>query len=308
MIVYHELKSIEKDLGFNIKTLYSLSNNIDFHYHHIFLDKSDGTKRKLSIPDYILKKVQKSILDNILSYYPISNHACAYTKNSSVQRNARPHIGKKKILKLDIEGFFDHITYSRVKEIVFFKEKYSEKIRILLTMLCYYHDGLPQGAPSSPAITNIIMYKFDEIIGEYCLNHNISFTRYCDDMTFSGDFNEKEVIILVKNELKKMGLFLKNRKTCVVPNTKRQIITGIIVNEKLNLAKEYKNKIRFEMYYIIKYGLDSHLKRIGEFDNKKKYVLSLNGRIAYVLQTTPNDRQYLNYKKIIKKYLTDMKN
>lgn len=308
MIVYHELKSIEKDLGFNIKTLYSLSNNIDSHYHHIFLDKSDGTKRKLSIPDYILKKVQKSILDNILSYYSISNYACAYTKKSSVQRNARPHIGKKKILKLDIEGFFDHITYSRVKEIVFFKEKYSEKIRILLTMLCYYHDGLPQGAPSSPAITNIIMYKFDEIIGEYCLKHNISFTRYCDDMTFSGDFNEKEVIILVKNELKKMGLFLKNRKTCVVPNTKRQIITGIIVNEKLNLAKEYKNKIRFEMYYIIKYGLDSHLKRIGEFDNKKKYVLSLNGRIAYVLQTTPNDRQYLNYKKIIKKYLTNMKN
>lgn len=308
MIVYRELKSIEKDLGFSIKTLYALSNNIDAHYHHFFIDKSDGTKRKLSVPDYILKKVQKSILDNILSYYPVSNYACAYTAHSSVQKNARPHIGKKKILKLDIEGFFDHITYSRVKEIVFFKEKYSEQIRILLTMLCYYHDGLPQGAPSSPAITNIIMYEFDNVIGEYCLKHNISFTRYCDDMTFSGDFDEKEVIELVKIELKKLGLFLKNRKTCVVSNTKRQVITGIVVNKKLNLAKEYKNKIRLEMYYITKYGLDEHLKRIGEFDNKKKYVLSLNGRIAHVLQTTPYDKKYLNYKKIIKNYLTDIKN
>ena len=295
MIVYRELKSIEIDLGFSAKTLYGLSNNIEKHYHNAFIPKSDGTKRKLSVPDKILKLVQKSIADNILAYYPVSKYAKAYAFGSNVQKNAIPHVGKKKILKLDIEGFFDNIIYTRVKDIVFYKEKFSEPIRVLLSMLCYHRDSLPQGAPTSPAITNIIMYDFDEIVGSFCNEKGISYTRYCDDMTFSGDFDEKEVIALVKQELKKLGLFLKNRKTAVIPNTKRQTVAGIVVNEKINLTKEYKKKIRQEMYYINKFGLDQHLKRTGETD-KQKYLLSLKGRIAFVLQTTPNDEEFLGYK------------
>lgn len=300
MIVYRELKSIEKDLGFSAKTLYGLSNNIDKHYHNTFIPKRDGTKRKLSVPDLILKKVQRSIVDNILACYPTSRFAMAYKFGSNVQKNAKRHVGKRKILKLDVEGFFDNIIYSRVKDVVFYKEKFSEPIRILLSMLCYYRDSLPQGAPTSPAITNIIMYEFDEKIGNYCEQKGISFTRYCDDMTFSGDFNEKEIIELVKSELKKLGLFLKNRKTAVISNTKRQTVTGVVVNEKINLTKEYKKRIRKEMYYINKFGIDEHLKKIGEND-KQKYLHSLKGRIAFVLQTIKNDEEFLRYKYIIAK-------
>ena len=300
MIVYRELKSIETDLGFSAKTLYALSNNIDKHYHNAFIPKSDGTKRKLSVPDFILKQVQRSIADNILAYYPVSKYAKAYAFGTNVQKNAMPHVGKKKILKLDIEGFFDNIIYSKVKDVVFYEEKFAEPIRILLSMLCYHRDALPQGAPTSPAITNIIMYDFDEKIGAYCKQKGIAFTRYCDDMTFSGEFDEKEVIELVKGELRKMGLFLKNRKTAVIPNTKRQTVTGIVVNEKINLTKEYKKKIRQEMYYITKFGLDEHLRRVGETD-KKKYLLSLKGRISFVLQTIPQDKEFLEYKDLIAK-------
>ena len=300
MIVYRELKSIEKDLGFSAKTLYGLSNNIDKHYHKAFIPKSDGTKRKLSVPDLILKRVQRSIAENILAYYPISRFATAYKYGANVQKNAIYHVGKRKILKLDIQGFFDNIMYSRVKDVVFYKEKFSEPIRILLSMLCYYRDALPQGAPTSPAITNIIMYDFDEKIGNYCEQRGISFTRYCDDMTFSGDFNEKEIIDLVKSELKKLGLFLKNRKTAVITNSKRQTVTGIVVNERINLTKEYKKKIRQEMYYINKFGVDAHLKKVGEKD-KQKYLLSLKGRIAFVLQTVKNDEEFLKYKYLISK-------
>ena len=300
MIVYKELKSIETDLGFSAKTLYALSNNIDKHYHNAFIPKSDGTKRKLSVPDFILKQVQRSIADNILAHYPVSKYAKAYAFGTNVQKNAMPHIGKKKILKLDIEGFFDNIIYSKVKDVVFYEEKFAEPIRILLSMLCYHRDALPQGAPTSPAITNIIMYDFDEKIGAYCEQKGIAYTRSCDDMTFSGDFDEKEVIELVKGELRKMGLFLKNRKTAVIPNTKRQTVTGIVVNEKINLAKEYKKKIRQEMYYITKFGLDEHLRRGGEAD-KKKYLLSLKGRISFVLQTIPQDKEFLEYKSLVAK-------
>ena len=299
MKTYDVLDSLEQDLGFSAKTLYGLSNNLDKHYRNTFIPKHDGSKRKLSIPDLILKRVQRSIADNILADYPISRYAMAYTKGSSVQKNASLHVGKQKILKLDIDGFFDHITYSRVKDCVFCKENYSEPIRILLTMLCYYKESLPQGAPTSPAITNIIMYDFDEKIGKYCGENNISYSRYCDDITFSGDFNEKAVIFVVKDELRKLGLFLKSRKTAVIPNTKRQTVTGIVVNEKIGLTKEYKNKIRQEIYYIKKYGIDGHLSKIGE-PNKQHYLNSLKGRVAFVLQTVPDDEEFLGYKEFLK--------
>lgn len=298
MIVYKELSSIEKDLGFSAKTLYGLSNSLEKHYHTVYLPKSDGSKRKLSVPDLILKLVQKSIADNILIQYPISKYAKAYKQGSSIQKNARPHVGKKKILKLDIEGFFDHILYSRVKDTVFYEEKYSESIRILLTMLCYYNDSLPQGAPTSPAITNIIMYDFDETVGTFCNEKNIAYTRYCDDMTFSGCFDERGIISFVKGELRKLGLFLKNRKTAVISASKRQVVTGIVVNEKMNVTKDYKKTIRQEIYYIKKFGLDEHLKRLGISD-KQQYVLSLNGRIAFVLQTIPNNCEFIEYKNFL---------
>ena len=298
MIVYKELASVERDLGFSAKTLYGLSNNLEKHYHNVLIPKRDGSKRKLSVPDLILKRVQKSIADNILAQYPVSKYAKAYKVGSNVQRNAQPHIGKKKILKLDIEGFFDHILYSQVKNIVFCEEKFAEPIRVLLTMLCYYKESLPQGAPTSPAITNIIMYDFDETVGAFCGEKKIAYTRYCDDMTFSGDFDEGEVIAFVKGELCKLGLFLKNRKTAVIPASKRQTVTGIVVNEKLNITKDYKKKIRQEMHYIQKFGLDEHIKRCKIAD-KQQYVLSLGGRIAFVLQTTPNDSEFLEYKKIL---------
>ena len=298
MIVYRELSSIEKDLGFSAKTLYGLSNSLEKHYHTVYLPKSDGSKRKLSVPDLILKPVQKSIADNILIQYPISKYAKAYKPGSSIQKNARPHVGKKKILKLDIEGFFDHILYSRVKDTVFYEEKYSESIRILLTMLCYYNDSLPQGAPTSPAITNIIMYDFDETVGAFCNEKNIAYTRYCDDMTFSGCFDEREIISFVKGELRKLGLFLKNRKTAVISASKRQVVTGIVVNEKMNVTKDYKKTIRQEIYYIKKFGLDEHLKRLGISD-KQQYVLSLKGQIAFVLQTIPNNCEFIEYKNFL---------
>ena len=298
MIVYKELASIERDLGFSAKTLYGLSNHLEKHYHNVLIPKRDGSKRKLSVPDLILKRVQKSIADNILVQYPVSNYAKAYKIGGSVQHNAQPHVGKRKILKLDIEGFFDHILYSQVKNIVFCEEKFAEPIRVLLTMLCYYKESLPQGAPTSPAITNIIMYDFDETVGAFCNDRGISYTRYCDDMTFSGDFDEREVIAFVKGELCKLGLFLKNRKTTVVPASKRQTVTGIVVNEKLNITKEYKKSIRQEMYYIQKFGVEDHLKRMGVAD-KRQYILSLRGRIAFVLQTTPNDGEFVKYKKFL---------
>jgi len=289
MIVYRELSSLERDLGISAKTLYAVSNNIGKHYYKAKLPKKSGGYRNLSVPDEVLKTIQKRIADVLLIHMPVSRYAKAYRFGSSTLRNAKHHVGKQIVLKLDILHFFDSIRYSAVKEKAFPEEIYAEPLRILLTMLCYHKDALPQGAPSSPAITNIILYEFDELVGQWCREQGIVYTRYCDDMTFSGNFDPAEVIRFVRLELKKMGFLLNEQKTRIQRLGQQQTVTGIVVNEKLSIPADYRRKLRQELYYCRKFSIQEHLQKIGLEIPEDTYRMQLLGKVNYVLQVHPDD-------------------
>lgn len=297
MIVYKELSSLTNDLGVSAKVLYSLSNHITSHYYQTKILKKNGEYRELSVPNEFLKAVQKRIVEKLLVYEEVSPYASAYRYGASTVKNAYPHLNQNTILKLDIRHFFDHIIYPVVKEKVFVKEKYSEKNRILLSILCLYNDALPQGAPTSPIISNIIMKDFDNMVGEWCKEKRIRYTRYCDDMTFSGDFNYKEVISFVKKELKKMGFYLNDKKSVVAHKGQKQIVTGIMVNEKINTPLSYRKKIRQELYYCKKFGIASHLQRKQLDISEQDYLRNLLGRVNYVLSVDATNIEMLGYKK-----------
>ena len=297
MIVYRELSSLERDLGISAKTLYAVSNNISKHYRKTKLPKKSGGYRNLSVPDEILKAIQKQIADVLLIHMPVSRYAKAYRFGSSTLRNAKHHVGKQVVLKLDILHFFDSVRYSTVKDKVFPEEIYAEPLRILLTMLCYHKDALPQGAPSSPAITNIILYEFDELVGHWCRKQNIAYTRYCDDMTFSGDFEAVEVIRFVRTELKKLGFLLNEQKTRIQRPSQQQTVTGIVVNEKLSIPADYRRRLRQELYYCRKFGIQAHLQKIGLEIPEETYRMRLLGKVNYVLQVHPDDRDMLDARK-----------
>ena len=228
---------------------------------------------------------------------PVSRYAKAYRFGSSTLRNAKHHVGKQMVLKLDILHFFDSIRYSTVKDKAFPEEIYAEPLRILLTMLCYHKDALPQGAPSSPAITNIILYEFDELVGQWCLERGIAYTRYCDDMTFSGDFDPAEVIRFVRLELKKMGFLLNEQKTRIQRPGQQQTVTGIVVNEKLSIPADYRRKLRQELYYCRKFGILEHMQKIGLEIPEDTYRMQLLGKVNYVLQVHHNDKDMLDARK-----------
>jgi len=297
MIVYKELSSLKKDLGLSAKTLYTASNLAHKHYKKIAIPKKDGGMRELSVPDNFLKAVQHKILNTLLIHEEVSPYATAYRLGTSPLVNARVHLGQEKILKLDIKSFFDTVIYPLVKEKAFPKFRYSEQNRILLTLICMHNESLPQGAPTSPAISNIIMKDFDNTVGTFCKGLGANYTRYCDDMTFSGSFDEKAVIDFVKKELSKLGFFLNDKKTVVAARTTRQSVTGIIVNDKLNVSSSYRRKIRQELYYITSYGLSSHIERL-EIKDVEKYLLSLLGRINYVLSVAKTS-EFEEYKKTV---------
>ena len=297
MIVYRELSSLERDLGINAKTLYAVSNNLGKHYRKAKLPKKNGGFRNLSVPDEVLKSIQRQISEVLLIHMPVSRYAKAYRFGSSTLRNAKHHVGKQVVLKLDILHFFDSIQYSTVKDKVFPAQIYAEPLRILLTMLCYHKDALPQGAPSSPAITNIILYGFDELVGQWCRERGISYTRYCDDMTFSGDFDPAEVIRFVRLELKKTGFLLNEQKTRIQRPGQQQTVTGIVVNEKLSIPEDYRRKLRQELYYCRKFGIQEHLQKIGLEIPENTYRMQLLGKVNYVLQVHPNDKDMLDARK-----------
>lgn len=288
-----------------IRRLYILSNNIEHYYKKYEISKRNGGKRIIYEPNYTLKKVQRNILDNVLSGFKISKYAMAYVKGKSVKDNANMHVNKKLILKLDIKDFFNNISFMDVYNKVFLEEYFPKQARTVLTYLCTYNEFLPQGAPTSSYISNLIMQDFDEKIGLFCEKNNISYTRYSDDMTFSGDFNVKMVIFKVKDELKKMGMQLNYGKIHIIYSNMSQQVTGITVNEKPQVLKVKRRKIRQEVYYIKKYGLYSHLKRINVKD-EFSYLRSLLGKINFVLMVNSEDLEFFKYREFILKIFNNL--
>ena len=289
MIVYHELSSLSADLKLSPRTLYAVSNSMEKHYHTVRIPKKDGGFRKLTVPDELLKMIQRRITEVLLLPLTVSHAASAYLPGRGIKRNAAPHAGKPVLLRMDIHHFFDSVLFRDVKERAFPAEIYSEPLRVLLATLCYGMNELPQGAPSSPAISNLILYRFDEKLTEICRKRGIYYTRYCDDLCFSGDFDAEEMKKEVTALLIAEGFFPNRRKTAVMKSGMRQNVTGLVVNEHVAVPSEYRRKIRQELYYIEKFGLASHMERLNAEGTELSYLRKLLGRVYYCLQINPED-------------------
>ena len=288
-----------KDEKKYLKTIYSISNNIEKNYKIYKIKKHNGKLRTIHEPNSLLKHIQRQILKNILNNKSISQYAKAYHKGISLRDNAIPHVNKKIILKLDIKDFFENISFIDVYNSCFPIEYFPKSVGMLLTYLCTYDDHLIQGSPTSAYISNLVMKDFDEEIGYWCELNKISYTRYSDDMTFSGDFNPSEIIVKVRKMLYKLGLQLNNNKIHIVNKSSSQNVTGIVVNEKVQTCSKYRKKIRQDIYYIKKFGLESHLKYNNIKMNEKIYLNTLYGKILYVLQVNKNDKEFKEYKEFI---------
>lgn len=289
-----------KDEKNYIKTIYSISNNIEKNYKIYKIKKRNGKYRNICEPSSNLKQIQKRILTNILNNKSISKYAKAYHKGVGLKDNAIPHINKEMILKLDIKDFFENISFVDIYNSCFSIEYFPKSVGMILTYLCTYDNHLTQGSPTSAYISNLVMKEFDEELGNWCNLKNISYTRYSDDMTFSGEFNPSELIVKVRKMLYKLGLELNNNKIHIVHKSSSQNVTGIVVNEKLQVNIKYRNKIRQEIYYIKKFGLSSHMKKSDINIESKRYLNKLYGKIIYVLQINEYDKEFIKYKQFIK--------
>lgn len=264
------------------------------------IKKKNGSDRTIQAPVGILKYWQKTILNNIVSKLSVSKYATAYKKGARLQDNANPHTGKKYLLKMDITDFFGSIRFEQVYSAAFNSAYFPKQIGVMLTTLCCYNDVLPQGAPTSPALSNLVMKNFDNSIGSWCEKRGISYTRYCDDLTFSSDKPLYNVFVKVKKMLENMGFTINDKKTHFVTNSDRQTVTGLTVNEKVGISKDYKRNLRQEIYYIFRFGPADSLLHTGRGEylkngrlNVLKYLDVIQGKINFVLSVEPDNEYFV---------------
>jgi RNA-directed DNA polymerase len=270
-----------------------------YFYRTFSIKKKNGKKREISEPLPSLKEIQDWILNNILYIRKNNRFAKAYIPQKTIVDNIKFHINQPIVLCVDIQDFFHSITLQSVQEI-FVEFGYSLRVAEVLAKLCCLEGHLPQGAPTSPQLSNIYMHSFDTSVAKYCVNKQIRYTRYADDLTFSGNFDDIEVLSFVSQNLNAIGLKINPEKTKVMTSNMRQIITGIVVNKKAQIPKEKRRELRQAIYYIKKFGLESHLEKVQ--CNKSNYLKHLLGIANYFLFINPND----NTLKEEKKYLIDL--
>jgi RNA-directed DNA polymerase len=191
-------------VGYDSKYISGAFYKTTAFYRHYTIAKRSGGLREISEPLPSLKEIQRWILDNILYKCSVSNFAKGFVPERSIRENARFHRNQPKVLSLDLEDFFPSIKGGRVYN--FFKRLgYQPKVAHLLTKLCTLNGSLPQGAPTSPALSNIISLRLDKRLSGFALKEKIRYTRYADDITFSGDFDEGQLIKFTRKVLAAEG-------------------------------------------------------------------------------------------------------
>ena len=272
--------------------------------HHFYRDfqiaKKNGSKRLISEPLPSLKEIQIWILKNILYKVPVSAFAKAYKPTVSILENLKFHKKQPKVFTLDLENFFPSIKFESVQK-VFRQLGYSKMVSRLLTRLCTRDGVLPQGASTSPYLSNLIFKEADAAISDFCIQRKIRYTRYADDLTFSGGFNQDELLEHVTKIIENLHFHINSNKTKLMTPNSRQVVTGIVVNEKPQVVFHKRNELRQALYYIKKFGYDEH--REYKEISQRNYLEHLLGKINFVLQINPKDIEFIAYKS----FLIDLK-
>ena len=214
----------------------NLPENNNYSVYRI--PKKNKKTRVITAPSDELKEFQNQLREK-LEELPIHNSAHGFIKGRSIVSNAKPHIKKNFVLSIDLKNFFPSIKRSMVESIFSF---YNIDLKYIDYVL--FKEGLAQGSPCSPVISNIYCYNLDLEISKYAKQKGLSYTRYADDITLSGEKYNSVIVKDVKKIIKKYKLTVHPKKIKLMWKNQRQIVTGIIVNEKLNIPLETRKKIR----------------------------------------------------------------
>lgn len=291
-------------------------SNINQCYSKIYLPKKNGAIRTIYAPNDLLGEIQSYLLLFFQSIYKESHTpSCVYgfVENRNIVQNASSHVGKKFVLNIDLSDFFGSI--SRDKICLYLSRKpfsipKKNVLNKLIVDLVTYNEILPQGAPTSPILSNIVCQDLDFALINLAKKYNLKYTRYADDMTFSTnwDIDFPSVINTITQKCKKHGFKVNKKKTRLRDRYSRQLVTGLVVNEKVNLKKEFVKSTKAMLHNWEKLGLgeaqqifEQHYHKGPEFDIRNV----VRGRIDFIglVLNSKGEKDNSTYRKLIQKYV-----
>ena len=259
-------------------TLFQLSKNADKYYKTYNIPKKDGSSRTISQPSKKLKGLQSWILVNILNQLKVSSSCKGFEKGLSIYENARPHIGANSILTLDLKDFFPSITHKQIFSI-YKAVGYNSLISVILANICTYSGELPQGGPCSPKLANLVSWKLDVRIQGYVGKRGVNYTRYADDLSFSGlnPLKVVQIIPMIKKIVEAENFLINPLKTRVSGLSKAKVVTGLtLYNDNIGVGKEKYKLIRAKIHELTSLKDPSNTKLLYELGGWLAYLNSVN--------------------------------
>lgn len=231
-------------LGVSPKLIPAMTRSPEVYWRSFSLLKKDGTPRQITTPRAFLKTVQLYLLRFVLDRVPESPSAYGFTVGKGALKNAAQHLGQRFVWNTDIQDFFPSITFYQVAT-VFRDLGFPEPMPELLAALCTFSRRLPQGAPTSPKLSNLVFAPFDQRLIAIAAENGFHYSRYADDITFSGPQKPASSLIeSVRNELIPGGFRLNIKKTRLHGPSEARYVTGYVVNEKIHPDRETRRMLR----------------------------------------------------------------
>jgi RNA-directed DNA polymerase len=265
------------------------------HYHYRVLGKGSGAIRIIEAPKSTLKELQRRILTYILNKIPLHPAVHGFRRGRSIRTYVSPHVGKRLVLRMDLQDFFPSIAGARVQA-VFRTMGYPESVADLLGGICtnavpghgdlYARPHLPQGAPTSPALANICAFRIDCRLAGVARSADAEYTRYADDLAFSGgeDFERRverfatHVAVILADE----GFAVNHRKTRIIRQGVRQHLAGLVANQRVNVIRADFDGLKATLTNCVRLGAASQNR-----EGHPMFRAHLEGRVGFVESINP---------------------
>lgn len=259
----------------------SYGRRFDHLYVNYELPKKSGGTRQISAPSPLLKKVQRGLLELLYSE-DISKAATGFVPGLNIADNAKLHVGNAVVVNADIKSFFPNTTYKQIFNLSFklVEGQLTPVARRLFCEICCNEGHLATGAPTSPVVSNLILRNFDASLLKISSKVGVNYSRYADDITFSGDDAAVWMLKPLATILSQNGYELDDKKTNIFRKGRRQSVTGLVVNQDVNIARPLKRKLRAAI----------HRRSNGEeatWNGKPISDIALKGHVAFLRMISP---------------------
>jgi RNA-directed DNA polymerase len=280
------------------------------HYISFAIPKRSGGKRVIMAPKRRLKAIQRKLLELLVEKLPVSDCAHAFRRGRNIRTGAEPHVGKRAVLKLDLKDFFPTVTAARVRGLLI-ACGYSFSVATTLAVIMTEAERQPvevdgtifhvpvgerhcvQGAPTSPGICNAILLKMDRRLAGFARKNGLSYTRYADDLSFSGEMDRataNKYRATVTRIVSEEGFQINAEKTRWMNRGSRQSVTGVIVNQTLGLSRQERRRMRAAAHHLRQQAASvDHAMKCAQLKGKVAYLAMLNPAQAAPFHTRMPD-------------------